>query len=79
MIIGQSNCYRILIQRGKDAEHWGRSIRTEWDEGSNRVELYDQDQDPHEYTNLAEAREHAKFFKNSASRSPRGYRAQKRV
>lgn len=46
-------------RRGKNAEHWGRSVRTarwrctEWDEGRSGIELYDHDADPHEYTNLA--------------------------
>ncbi|MES2738012.1 MAG: sulfatase [Verrucomicrobiota bacterium] len=56
-------------RRGKDAEHWGRSVRTarwrctEWDEGRNGIELYDHEADPHEYTNLAQAQEHASILK----------------
>jgi uncharacterized sulfatase len=46
-------------RRGKDAEYWGRSVRTvrwrytEWNGGRDGVELYDHDNDPHEFTNLA--------------------------
>jgi choline-sulfatase len=46
-------------RRGENAEFWGRSVRTvrwrctEWDEGTNGIELYDHDADPHEFTNLA--------------------------
>ena len=52
-------------RRGKDAEFWGRTVRTarwrctEWDEGENGIELYDHDNDPHEYTNLANDPKHA--------------------
>lgn len=56
-------------RRGKDAEHWGRSVRTarwrctEWDEGRNGIELYDHDTDPHEYRNLAGDPQHAQVLK----------------
>lgn len=46
-------------RRGKDAEFFGRSVRTsrwrytEWNAGRDGVELYDHDADPHEFTNLA--------------------------
>jgi uncharacterized sulfatase len=48
-------------QRGKRDGEWvfGRSVRTdrwrytEWDSGKAGTELYDHDNDPHEYTNLA--------------------------
>ncbi|MGE3780064.1 MAG: sulfatase [Pirellulaceae bacterium] len=46
-------------RRGKDAEFWGRSVRTarwrytEWNAGEAGQELYDHDADPHEFHNLA--------------------------
>jgi len=46
-------------RRGKDAEFWGRSVRTmrwrytEWNDARDGAELYDHDADPHEFTNLA--------------------------
>lgn len=52
-------------RRGADAQFWGRSIRTsrwrctEWNEGRDGIELYDHDNDPHEYTNLASSKEHS--------------------
>jgi uncharacterized sulfatase len=45
------------VRRGENA--MGRSVRseryryTEWDEGHKGVELYDHDNDPHEFHNLA--------------------------
>ena len=51
------------VQRGRIA---GRSVRTErwryteWDEGRQGVELYDHDNDPGEYTNLAQDPQHAR-------------------
>lgn len=56
-------------RRGKNAEFWGRTVRTarwrctEWDEGNNGIELYDHDNDPHEYTNLANDPKHAATLK----------------
>jgi uncharacterized sulfatase len=53
-------------RRGKNAEHWGRSVRTvrwrctEWDGGQSGIELYDHATDPFEYTNLATDPQHAK-------------------
>ena len=52
------------VQRGDIA---GRSVRTErwryteWDEGRQGIELYDHDNDPGEYTNLAEDPQHARI------------------
>jgi uncharacterized sulfatase len=46
-------------RRGKDAEFWGRSVRTtrwrytEWNNARDGAELYDHDADPNEFTNLA--------------------------
>ncbi|QIF00897.1 sulfatase [Roseimicrobium sp. ORNL1] len=56
-------------RRGKEAEYWGRTVRTnrwrctEWDEGRNGIELYDHNVDPHEYKNLAEDPQHAAVLK----------------
>jgi uncharacterized sulfatase len=56
-------------RRGANAEFWGRSARTlrwrctEWDEGKNGIELYDHQNDPHEYTNLASDPKHAAVLK----------------
>ncbi|WP_146854174.1 sulfatase [Brevifollis gellanilyticus] len=61
-------------RRGKDAEFWGRTIRTarwrctEWDAGKNGIELYDHDADPHEYTNLANDPKHAEVLKELRGR-----------
>ena len=48
------------VQRGsQEGRFMGRSVRTErwryteWDDGKRGVELYDQEKDPHEFTNLA--------------------------
>lgn len=52
-------------RRGPAAEFWGRSVRTprwrftEWNEGRDGVELYDEQNDPREYTNLAADPQHA--------------------
>jgi arylsulfatase A-like enzyme len=52
-----------------EAKNWGRSVRTlrwrctEWAEGSNGIELYDQDADPGEFTNLANEARHSGVLK----------------
>lgn len=52
-------------RRGKNAEMWGRSVRTqqwrytEWNGGRDGTELYDHNVDPNEYTNLASDPRHA--------------------
>jgi choline-sulfatase len=56
-------------RRGPGAQNWGRSVRTarwrctEWDEGRNGIELYDHDNDPGEFTNLAEDSRHVGILK----------------
>jgi uncharacterized sulfatase len=56
-------------RRGVKAEIWGRSVRTarwrctEWNEGRDGVELYDHDNDPREFTNLAGDSRHAGVLK----------------
>jgi uncharacterized sulfatase len=52
-----------------EVEYLGRSIRTdrwrytEWDEGKKGVELYDHENDPHEWRNLAQKPEHAEIVR----------------
>jgi len=59
------------VQRGTDQKDahpplMGHSVRTErwryteWDDGKTGIELYDHDNDPHEYKNLAKDEAHAK-------------------
>jgi uncharacterized sulfatase len=61
-----SQVTRNVRDRGNRKLVMGRSVRTdrwrynEWDDGKRGRELYDHDNDPHEYKNLAADQEHAK-------------------
>jgi hypothetical protein len=56
-------------RRGPESKNWGRSVRTlrwrctEWDEGSNGIELYYHDANPGEFTNLANEAQHSGVLK----------------
>jgi iduronate 2-sulfatase len=59
----------------------GRTVRTErwryteWDDGKQGVELYDEMADPHEYTNLAEDKKHAEVVKELQALLHAGWKA----
>jgi uncharacterized sulfatase len=53
---GKKKATRQIMGRSVRAERWRY---TEWDEGRAGVELYDHDQDPREYHNLASDLQHA--------------------
>ncbi len=59
--------YSQVTRRGNNDPFQGRSVRndryryTEWDEGRRGVELYDHDNDPNEYRNLAKSPEHGEI------------------
>ncbi|HYT90836.1 MAG TPA: sulfatase-like hydrolase/transferase [Gemmataceae bacterium] len=64
---GKQAAYTIVTRGGKgEGKFFGRSVRTErwryteWDEGRKGVELYDHDNDPQEFVNLAKDAKHAK-------------------
>jgi uncharacterized sulfatase len=65
---GKKAAYTQVTRGGPKSKEsfMGRSVRTErwryteWDEGRKGVELYDHDNDPHEFTNLAKDEKYAK-------------------
>src|SRR5262249_29371273 len=64
---GKQAAYTIVTRGAKgEGKFFGRSVRTErwryteWDEGRKGAELYDHDNDPQEFVNLAKDARHAK-------------------
>ena len=75
--------YTQVTRTERGRQLMGRSVRTErwryteWDEGKEGVELYDHQNDPHEFTNLARDQKHTKaveemksFLSAAASKQP---------
>ncbi len=75
---GKKAAYTQVRRGGPQNQFLGRSVRTErwryseWDGGKRGVELYDHDNDPHEYRNLADDPQHAATVKELKELLKRG-------